>query len=210
MAPIDKTSAKRKRVNLSIGDKLELIKKLESGVSVARVCEIYGVKKQTVSDIRKAKDTLRKYAVPFNVDSSKDKKGVIHVRRHMKDPQSKELEEAVFKWYVQQRSVKVNVRGVELMTAAQKLAQHIGIEFKASTGWLWRFRNRHGVCNKVEHGEAGSADTTAVEPYRLKGKFSSLQRTNGFNGQLLPLLVRWIEVHLYIYDTHNINSIEQL
>ncbi|CAM1324768.1 Uncharacterised protein r2_g3362 [Pycnogonum litorale] len=111
MAPIDKTSEKRKRVNLSIGDKLELIKKLESGVSVARVCEIYGVKKQTVSDIRKAKDKLRKYAVKFNVDSSKDKKGVIHVRRHIKDPQSKELEEAVFKWYVQQRSVKVNVRG---------------------------------------------------------------------------------------------------
>ncbi|CAM1300043.1 Uncharacterised protein r2_g991 [Pycnogonum litorale] len=104
----------------------------------------------------------------------------------MKDPQSKELEEAVFKWYMQQRSVKVNVRGVELMAAAQKLAQHMGIEFKASTGWLWRFRNRHGVCNKVEHGEAGSADTTAVEPYRLKGKFSSLQRTNGFDGQLLP------------------------
>ncbi|KAF2366176.1 HTH CenpB-type DNA-binding domain [Trinorchestia longiramus] len=164
MAPVEK----KKRVNLSIGDKLELIKKLEGGVSVSRVCEIYGVKKQTVSDIRKAKDKLTKYAVKFNVESTKDKKGVVHARRHMKEPQSEALEEAVFKWYVQQRSVNVNVRGVELIAGAQKLANHMGIDFKASTGWLWRFRNRHGISNKVEHGEADSADSTAVEPYRFK------------------------------------------
>jgi hypothetical protein len=43
-------------VTLSITQKLELIDKLESGVSVARVCELYGVKKQTVSDICKNKN----------------------------------------------------------------------------------------------------------------------------------------------------------
>jgi hypothetical protein len=36
-----------------------LTEKLESGVSVARACEEYGVKKQTVSDIHKAKDKLK-------------------------------------------------------------------------------------------------------------------------------------------------------
>ena len=34
-----KGGEERKRTNLSIGAKLELIKKLESGVSVSRVCE---------------------------------------------------------------------------------------------------------------------------------------------------------------------------
>ena len=38
-----KVSEKRKCTNLSIGAKLELHKKLESGVSKARVCEEYGV-----------------------------------------------------------------------------------------------------------------------------------------------------------------------
>ncbi|KAK4308671.1 hypothetical protein Pmani_019642 [Petrolisthes manimaculis] len=103
MAPKEK----KKHVHLSIADKLELLKKLEAGASVSRVCEIYGVKKQTVSDIRKAKDKLRNYALKFNVDPTKDKKGVIHGRNHMRQPQSETLEEAVFKWYVQQRSVKV-------------------------------------------------------------------------------------------------------
>jgi hypothetical protein len=45
-----------KRANLSVKQKLEFTKKLESGVSVACVCEEYGAKKQTVSDIRKTKD----------------------------------------------------------------------------------------------------------------------------------------------------------
>ena len=45
MSSQHKGSAKRKRTSLSIGAKLELIKKLELGVSVARVCDEYGVKK---------------------------------------------------------------------------------------------------------------------------------------------------------------------
>ena len=77
------------------------------------------------------------------------------------------LEEAVYKWYVQQRSV--NVRGLEIADVANKLSHHIGMDsFKANDGWLWRFRNRHRIGNKVEHGESGSADISAVEPFRLK------------------------------------------
>ena len=35
---------KRKRVNLTVAQKFELIKMLETGVSVKRMCEEYGVK----------------------------------------------------------------------------------------------------------------------------------------------------------------------
>ena len=43
------------------------------------------------------------------------------------------------------------MRGLEIVDAANKLARHVDIEsFKASDGWLWCFRNRHGIGNKVE------------------------------------------------------------
>ena len=48
MADKEKCREKRKRTNLIISAKLELLKKLDSGYSVAKVCEEYGVKKQTV------------------------------------------------------------------------------------------------------------------------------------------------------------------
>ena len=63
----------------------------------------------------------------------------------------------------------MNVRGLEIADAANKLARHMGIEsFKDSDGWLWRFRNRHEIGNKVERGESSSANISAVEPFRLK------------------------------------------
>ena len=139
---------KRKCTNLTINAKLELLKKLGSGYSVAKVCKEYGVKKQIVSDIRKAKEKLQAFAVKFDVDANKEKKGMIHKQKHMKVCTSKGLEEAVFKWYTQERSVKVNVRGTDLLNAATKLAQHIDIELSGSTGWLWRFSKRHGIGNK--------------------------------------------------------------
>ncbi|XP_061608174.1 uncharacterized protein LOC133467379 [Phyllopteryx taeniolatus] len=88
---------KRKRNNISISDKLELIKKLESGVSVASVCQQYGVKKQTVSDIRKSKEKLRAFAGKFNVDPVRNRKGVVRMRKHMKVSPSQDP------WYVQQQ-----------------------------------------------------------------------------------------------------------
>ena len=85
---------------------------------------------------------------------------------------------------MQQRSVNVNVRGVEIADTANKLARHMGIgSFKASDVWLWRFRIRHGIGNKVEHGEYGSADISAVEPFTMK--FNRLMKKENLHfGQL--------------------------
>ena len=41
--------------HLTIETKLDLLKKLDEGWSVSRVCDHFGVKKQTVSDIKKKK-----------------------------------------------------------------------------------------------------------------------------------------------------------
>ena len=65
-----KQTEKRERVNLSVVQLLELIKNIENRASVAGVCEQYGVKKQTVSDIRKSKEKLMKYAALYCVDAS--------------------------------------------------------------------------------------------------------------------------------------------
>ena len=79
-----KQTEKRKRVNLSVVQKLELIKNIENGASVAGVCEQYGIKKQTVSDIRKSKEKLMKYVASYCVDALSSKSGKVKTRKHMK------------------------------------------------------------------------------------------------------------------------------
>ena len=68
--------APRKLVTLSVNKKLELIRKLEAGASVKSVCEEYGVKKQTVSDIRKAKDKLLAFSLKYNVVEGRENSSV--------------------------------------------------------------------------------------------------------------------------------------
>lgn len=84
----------------------------------------------------------------------------------MKLARETSVEEALLKWYAQQRSCGVPVRAVELKSAAIKLANHMNTPFKASDGWLWRFRKRHGIMNKRIYGEASSAPTEEIEPFR--------------------------------------------
>jgi hypothetical protein len=48
-------------------------------------------------------------------------------RKHVKLIQNRNLEKAIYKWFVQQRSSGVAVRSVELRTAAEKLARRMGI-----------------------------------------------------------------------------------
>ena len=97
------------------------------------------------------------------------KSGKVKTRKLMKTGKDQALDAAVMKWYVQERSSGVNVRGVELLAAATKLASHLEYtDFKGSEGWLWRFRNRHGLFNEIQHGEAGDADMASVAPFREK------------------------------------------
>lgn len=60
-------SSRKKRVDLNIAQKLDVIKKLESDISVDSLSEEYGVAKETVLDIYKAKakimDFYHKYSV---------------------------------------------------------------------------------------------------------------------------------------------------
>ena len=102
-----KAIEKNKRVHLSIHQKLQLIKRHEQDVSVATLCKEFGVAKQTVSDIKKSKESLKKYAVENNVGANNE-------RKTMKPALNSNLDAAVFKWYLQQRSCGINVRGVEI------------------------------------------------------------------------------------------------
>jgi hypothetical protein len=59
--------------------------------------------------------------------------------------------------------------GAEIHSAAERLANDLQIEnFIASIGWLWRFRNRHGLRNRKMCGAALSANKGSGEHFRQK------------------------------------------
>ena len=86
----------------------------------------------------------------------------------MKTGGNQELDETVFKWYVQQKACGTQVTSESIQNACEQIGKHLSIECSASDGWLWRFRNRHGLRDTQLRGEAGSADTAGTKVYRVK------------------------------------------
>jgi len=156
-------SKKRKHMSLSLNDKLCVIEKLEKGASVSSICAQYGIAKQTVSDIRKKKDDIRNFVLKFNVEKETS------VVKRMRLPLDQSLDDAVYKWICQLRSSGLAVRGVEIQAAADRLAKQLNINnFKASSGWLFRFKRRHNLTNKKICGKSLSADNEVIETFRKK------------------------------------------
>ena len=63
------------------------------------------------------------------------------------------------------------MRGVDIQNAAQRLANHLGIQdFRCHDGWLWRFRNQ------AITGELLSADSSAVEEEEEDGEATGEQQ----------------------------------
>lgn len=74
---------KRKRVSLSITQKVELLKKLDSGTSVKSLCGEYGVGSSTIYDLKKQKPALLEfYASSDSPALMKDRK-TLHQPRNL-------------------------------------------------------------------------------------------------------------------------------
>ncbi len=83
------------------------------------------------------------------------------------------LDKAVYLWFIQERSKGTPVSGPLIMAKAKLLHEVIYPDvaegtFKASQGWLHRFKQRHGIRELRLQGESLSADTASICPYKQK------------------------------------------
>uniref|UniRef100_A0A8C2PJ16 Tigger transposable element derived 7 n=1 Tax=Capra hircus TaxID=9925 RepID=A0A8C2PJ16_CAPHI len=128
-----------KYTTLNLEEKMKVLNRIEAGRSLKTVMDEFGI----IGAEKRKRTTGAKYG---------------------------DVDNAVYMWYQQKCSAGVPVRGVELQAAAERFAQCFGrTEFKASTGWLFRFRNRHAIGNrKVCAEQVLSSASENVESFRQK------------------------------------------
>ncbi|XP_027696752.1 jerky protein homolog-like [Vombatus ursinus] len=153
---------KRKRVVLTIQEKLEIIEKLEKGGNTRQLSIMYGIGEQTVRDLKKRKAQLLSYA------SSSGSATLLARRKSMKQSTYKELDRAMLEWFNQQRAEGTPVSGIICAKQAKAFFNALGMEgdFNASTGWLTRFKQRHGIRELNYQGEKSSGDQSAAADFR--------------------------------------------
>lgn len=120
------------------------------------MAEIYGIGQSTISDIISSKPKL---SVLKNEDGRSSRKTVMAAT-------NRDLEDTVFKWFLQLRFMETPFLDLILCEQAKILAEKLGcLSFKASNNWLINFKFRHSVHKLDLSGEKLSADSKAAEDF---------------------------------------------
>lgn len=120
--------AKRARKELSIENKMDLIKDSEAVPKISQkdLSLKYGIGKATVCDILKRKDTYRTQ-YEENIGSKR--------KRHASSSKFFDLNELLFRWFKGAREKNIPLSGPILQEKALEFAKELNLpEFKASNG----------------------------------------------------------------------------
>lgn len=129
-------SKRGKYTTLNLEEKVKVLSRIEAGQSLKSVMDEFGISKSTFYDIKKNKKLILDFVLKQDIPLVGAEK-----RKRTTGAKYGDVVNAVYMWYQQKHSAGVPVRGVELQAAAERFAQCFGrTNFKASTGWSFRFR----------------------------------------------------------------------
>jgi hypothetical protein len=155
------SGGKRRRHVLTIQQKVEVLRKIDHGISVSRIHREYGVGQSTIYDIKVQKNKILQFV------GESDLMAGISKRKILRGPNNTDLDKVVYKWFCQRRSEEIPILGPMLMQKAKSYHKELKIKGDCdySMGWLQTFKNRHGTCYFKISGEKLSANHEFAEEY---------------------------------------------
>ncbi|XP_041625152.1 jerky protein homolog [Vulpes lagopus] len=166
---------KRKRVVLTLKEKIDICTRLEKGESRKVLMQEYNVGMSTLYDIKAHKAQLLRFFA--NSDSNK----ALEQRRTLHTPKLEHLDRVLYEWFLGKRAEGVPVSGPMLIEKAKDFYEQMQLTEPCvfSGGWLWRFKARHGIKKLDASGERQGADHRAAEQFC--GFFRSLTAEHGLS-----------------------------
>ncbi|XP_036598039.1 jerky protein homolog [Trichosurus vulpecula] len=166
---------KRKRVVLTLKEKIDICTRLEKGENRKALMQEYNVGMSTLYDIKAHKGQLLRFFA--NSDSNK----ALEHRRTLHTPKLEHLDRVLYEWFLVKRSEGVPVSGPMLIEKAKDFYEQMQLTEPCvfSGGWLWRFKARHGIKKLDVSNERQSADHQAAEQFC--GFFRSLIAEHGLS-----------------------------
>ena len=148
---------------LTLSEKIELIRKHEANVSYRTLADHYKISTGSISNIIKRKV---EYMENYGQNENSNKK------RNLRDEFNQQLDQKVYEWFVAQHSKNIPISGPLLQERARQIRQELGglnaDDFKASNGWLEKFRKRHGIQYRTICGESAAVDPTTVDKWKKR------------------------------------------
>jgi hypothetical protein len=160
------SKSRKKRVQLTIETKLEIIKrKIDKEESDEYLANLYGIERSSVTKLIKDKEKYFNYANE-NTNSKEAKRCRIQIGNFFL------VEEALYKWLCQARAMNIPISQSILQEKAlfffnsfkeSNLSINMPSEFIASSGWLQKFQLRYNITSKIINGESESVSKSLVK-----------------------------------------------
>lgn len=148
------TTGKRKRVDLSLNDKVKVINMLKEKQSQTDIAKKLGISQSQVSRVYKGQDEIMKQ---WKCNENPE-------RKRQRTRKAADVESALTIWFSNSRGHDVPLSGPVLQEKAQELAQKLNKpDFRATNGWFCRWKSCTGVVYKRIHGEKKDADMSAAD-----------------------------------------------
>ncbi|XP_005005256.1 jerky protein homolog [Cavia porcellus] len=166
---------KRKRVVLTLKEKIDICTRLERGESRKALMQEYNVGMSTLYDIKAHKAQLLRFF------ANSDSRQALEQRRTLHTPKLEHLDRVLYEWFLVKRAEGIPVSGPMLIEKAKDFYEQMQLTEPCvfSGGWLWRFKARHGIKKLDASNEKQVADHQAAEQFC--GFFRSLTAEHGLS-----------------------------
>ncbi|CAH1378744.1 unnamed protein product [Tenebrio molitor] len=151
---------KPQRKVLTLFEKTEIIKHLESGMSVTCASKKYKIAKSTVCALKKNKTNILNVAAKCV--------GSTHKRKTLKRSEMPILEKKLYRWFCNLRRKNIRVNTFMIKKKAKAMHEELKekMNFTASDGWLQNFKKRFGIRFLKICGEELSSTPESVDQFK--------------------------------------------
>lgn len=159
---------------LSLKEKVEIIRSLNGKrFPIRELAEKWKIGRTQAAEILKNKEQL------LNLFQSGMNENAIRIH---KGGRSELIDKVVLEWLNRARSKNVPLSGALVREKAMEIARHLNIDnFKASNGWLDKFKTRHKIEFKSVSGESSGANEFAGWCSKIAEIIGSYEPVNIFN-----------------------------
>uniref|UniRef100_A0A8C5Q753 HTH CENPB-type domain-containing protein n=1 Tax=Leptobrachium leishanense TaxID=445787 RepID=A0A8C5Q753_9ANUR len=132
----------KKRRDSTLAEKVKILELLQQPkASQSSVARNMGLSQSTISRVMKKRDEILERWKHNENPSRKRNRPFKHAK----------VDEALLEWLLFAKANKLPISGPILMRRAEAIAQEIGCpQFKASNGWLWRWKERYRLFYRTE------------------------------------------------------------
>ncbi|XP_011250685.1 tigger transposable element-derived protein 7 [Camponotus floridanus] len=134
-----------KQTRLSIDDRVKILERLDKGEKGVILAQEYKVSTSAIANIKKSKENLLKQKSSLIICQGKMSK------KRCTGVENSRLDQMLYEWYYQETNMGIHVTGSMLRKKALELNKLLNgpASFKASTGFLNKFKERHDIILSV-------------------------------------------------------------